>query len=378
MLELRKFSAYIAEADKPESLNLNDNMPGGAPAAAPAGPAPLAAGPGAPGEVMASGEVCELPHDDAQENQLTLLYEWKKLRDKLSAKGSYPGREADEARLEEIDRKLGGPANQCPAPSPKATPVAEPPPKDPRVAELARETRKELDELDPDTASLTDRKLNGPMIKDYYEHREALTSYLNNIDVKTATSKSLGDWVMKSWAATIYDAGELRRILAGNLEVQYRESIDQEKKHLQNLNNDLKVLKDKNKRVEKALEKIDDGVKWAGRLLKLNDAVELVTNYAESIGKVGTVLEKAALVATGAKIVTQSGIIEQGIENLAQYYSQVTLAVEGFASVKELEDAIKANVDAIKDSVNKIGYLTDRRDRAKRIYDTAVSEALKK
>src|SRR5262249_10507820 len=96
-------------------------------------------------------------------------------------------------------------ANGKPSESAKASP----PPKDHRVAQLAEESRKELsDELDPDTASLVDRKLNGPMIEEYHEIRREIQDYLNNIDALNATSKDLGDAVLKAWAKAIYDVGE--------------------------------------------------------------------------------------------------------------------------------------------------------------------------
>jgi hypothetical protein len=52
----------------------------------------------------------------------------------------------------------------------------------PNGVTFATESRKELsDELDPDTASLVDRKLNGPMIEEYHEIRREIQDYLNNI-----------------------------------------------------------------------------------------------------------------------------------------------------------------------------------------------------
>lgn len=371
---IRDFWVNVVGVDKPKVLNLNGLMPDDAPriAAAPASPAPLAAGPSAPGQAIERGGVCKLSADDTsepQENQLQLLFEQKTLQDKLKAPRSYRGREADEARLEEINRKLGLSANQCTVP----------PPKDPRVAELARESRKELsDELDPNTALLLDRKLNGPMIEEYYEIRREIQDYLDNIDAQNSTSKDLGDAVLKAWAKAIYDVGELRRVLASNVVGQHTNSIQDEQKRLQDLNKYLKELKDKNKRVEEGLKQIEDGVKWTGYLLKLNDALELTAGYVESIGKLGTKLAKAQLAAVGAKIYTESSIIEQGIEKIAHYYSQLTVAVEGFASVEKLEEAIKGQVELIQKSVREIDRLIGLRDRAQRVYDTAVSEAPKK
>src|SRR5262249_20091794 len=160
----------------------------------------------APGDASEKGGVSKLGHDDASENPMQLLFERKTLRDKLNA-GSYPGDEADRTRLEGIDRKLVQ----------SMKPKTPPPPKDPRVAELVRESRRELsDELDPDTASLIDRKFNGHMIEEYYEIRREIQDYLDNVEPRNSTSKDLGDAVLKAWAKAIYDVGELRRVLASN------------------------------------------------------------------------------------------------------------------------------------------------------------------
>src|SRR5262249_24208230 len=151
-------------------------------------------------------------------------------------------------------------------------------PKDPRVAELVRESRRELsDELDPDTASLIDRKFNGHMIEEYYEIRREIQDYLDNVEPRNSTRKDLGDAVLKAWAKAIYDVGELRRVLASNVVVQNEDSIRAKQKQLQDLNKHLTTLREKNERVQKELERIErlkGAVKWAGHLLELNHVLE--------------------------------------------------------------------------------------------------------
>ncbi|MCI0685015.1 MAG: hypothetical protein L0Y71_23200 [Gemmataceae bacterium] len=79
---------------------------------------------------------------ESSETPLQHLVEQKMLRDKLGTPRSYPERAADEARLEEINRKLGQIANRSPkspqnAP-PQNAPPQEPPPKpDPKMLEQA-------------------------------------------------------------------------------------------------------------------------------------------------------------------------------------------------------------------------------------------------
>src|SRR5262249_48945947 len=176
-------------------------------------------------------------------------------------------------------------ANGKPGKSAKAKQSAAP--KDPRVAQLAEESHKELsDELDPDTASLVDRKLNRPMIEEYQEIRREIQDYLNNIDAQNATSKDLGDAVLKAWAKAIYDVGELRRVLSSNVVVQHREFIEAKQKELKQLNKELKSLKDSNDKVEAEVERIEhlkNGLKWADRLHHLSEVMEIVGTGIEGV-----------------------------------------------------------------------------------------------
>src|SRR5262245_60472370 len=188
------------------------------------------------------------------------------------------------------------------------------------------------------------------MIEEYYEIRHEIQDYLNNIDAQNATSKDLGDAVLKAWAKAIYDVGELRRVLSSNVVVEHRESIEAKQKELAQMNKELKSLKDSNDKVEAELERSEHpktGLKWGDSHQHLSGVIEGVGTGIESVAVVpALVVTASSVLAIASTSHGAASNIDELFDYLAKNSLQVTIALEGlrgegFSNAKELEEAIK-------------------------------------
>jgi len=245
-------------------------------------------------------------------------------------------------------------------------------PLDGHIEQLVQETQIELAEDDvPEYWLLLDSSGYASIIEPYKAVREQLADYLKNVDPKNSTEKELGASVVGAWKGAIKEAGQLRRSLAKSLVLRWDQPIREEQKRLDQLKGELQVLRGKHKRIEEDLEQGEHAMDLITLVLQVGDAAEMAEKAAESVHEKMT---KAAMVVAGAKIVSQSQIIEKSIENLIQSYSQLTLVAEGFASMQELDRALETKVEAVHKSVEELAQLKGHQERAESNASISVME----
>jgi prefoldin subunit 5 len=335
---------------------------------------------------------CEI--DEARlrnEADFELMQERKQVADRLAAPHSYVGEDQDQAEEIAIDSELARRQEQ------RAYEA--------RVNELLADSKRELGELSADTGSL-DQGFNGKMIGEYQELRAELNEQVEAAEASLKTSDRIPEIVFRSWADVLYRVGDLRKVLISNLNVDTNRDLTNALARLQGLSADLKKLQASAKRIEEAVEQIEDGEKWVSRMLKLNDAIEMLlaaNEAAEAAGKAvlntvevgedvivagintgkdvivagakwgkGRVAAYAKLAKEGYSIATTSTVIEQGIKNLVEYNIELAVAAEGFTSTEELDRAIEAKTEAIKTIGSEISKLAQKKQKLEQQSASAV------
>jgi len=252
-----------------------------------------------------------------------------------------------------------------------------------RVQDLISDTQRELSELLVDTGSL-DQQFNGKMIEQYDQLGQELSDQLEGAQANLAAKQALPEIVLQSWEKALYERGELRKVLDSNLNVDADKKLRDAQSRVKQLTDDLKKLQASAKRIEEEVERIEDGEKWVGRMLKLNDAMEMLEGSVEAMERAGNALIKAGawgegkiaaytmLAKEGYTIATTSTVIEQGVKNLAQYNITLTVVGEGFSSVEELDRAIENKAQQIEEAGKELQRIANDKQKYERQYAQPV------
>jgi hypothetical protein len=335
-------------------------------------------------QIKWTAETFDIDEDKLRnESDLELLMSREQVADRLAVPHSYVGEDQDRASEDAIDSELTRRQEQ------RAYEA--------RVNALIADSRLELGELSAETGAL-DQAFNGKMIQEYQELRSELDEQVEGAEANLKANERIPEIVFKSWADVLYKVGDLRKVLVSNLAVDANRDLKAALAHLQGLNADLKKLNASAKRIEDAVKEIEDGEKWIGRMLKINDAVEMLLAANEAVeaageavvntvevgedvivagvnwGK-GPVAAYSALAKEGYTIATTSTVIEQGIKNLVEYNIELAVVAEGFTSTEELERAIEAKTESIKATGEQISRVGQRKQKLAMQYAAATKGA---
>jgi hypothetical protein len=158
------------------------------------------------------------------------------------------------------------------------------------------------------------------------------------------------------WHRALHELADDRRVLANNAEVVLRGQITDWEQHLAANRHDLGQVIAALEDVEKAVRDNEDATHLAHLVLKLKDLAEFAEH--PSVGKA------AHVVGIGN---TGDHLIEQGIENLANYQYLVVLASHGVGSKEELQRRVESanqQVIAAAQALHQLYYLRDVAEQA--------------
>jgi Domain of unknown function (DUF4157) len=259
------------------------------------------------------------------------------------------------------------------------------------LAKLIFSTRLEFDELAPDYGVLFTpgsrgggRSVNQPMIDAYTRVRSELEDYLSEY---SSFRVGTPEWnlLLKGWSEALYELGELRKTLAGNVVVHYTGAIADKQQELKGLTGRLKAqndsLKAYNKEVER-IEKVGHDIAFVG---DVGDALEILDKASENVEQLLEVeveqllevemAEKVGYGVFGAMMGTkldieiyamryQAKVIDQNIEKIQEAAKRNAIAIEGYQSLDALTASMEQAAKNIADTEATISMLAGQRDKA--------------
>ena len=227
---------------------------------------------------------------------------------------------------------------------------------DPRIVELVRTSKREIDELKPDYDILLSTKAhpdsggaegNRPLIHEYIDLRQDLKNYIN-----AASQGRVGDFEFEDWSQRLWRTGDDRIAIANNMIVHYRGMLNDEMQRLQERESTLIKHKQALDRIRKAIAEIKGAKAAIDTIVIVYDGIEVVEKTTHAIAH-GTVVVLPAQISV---VVAQSTIIKQGIAKLADYMIQFSIVTEsltvgGYTSVDEMKNSINAILENIRDEL---------------------------
>ncbi|MGB7816171.1 MAG: hypothetical protein WBL28_07455 [Methylotenera sp.] len=233
---------------------------------------------------------------------------------------------------------------------------AKPKAQSPRIAELVRTSKREIDELKPDYDILLSTKAhpdsggaegNRPLIYEYKDLRQDLKNYVN-----AASQGRVEDFELTDWSQRLWRTGDDRIAITNNLLCHFRGMLNNGMKRLQEQESTLTKHKQAFDRIRKAIAEIKTAKAAIETIVIVYDAIEVAEKTIHAIAH-GTVV---VLPAQIGGIVAQSTIIKGGVAKIADYMIQLSivtesLAVGGYTSLEGMKNSINAILENISDEL---------------------------